>query len=223
MICQPILAFLHTSPVHIPTFENLTQAQAPHTPTLHRVEENLLAQARAEGITPALETQVQRVLLELVAQGATVIVCTCSTLGASAETAQVGCPVLRVDRAMAQKALLLGEEILIVAALASTLEPTRNLFLEVANSTDQKTEQNAEQKVELLELWCQNAWTKFEAGDKIGYLQEIAQEITRGVIQHPRVDVVVLAQASMIGAEKYCPEVQIPILSSPLLGVQAAL
>ncbi len=210
-----ILAFLHTSPVHIPTFENLTQSQAPHTPTLHCVEENLLAQARAEGITPALEGKVKQVLLELVAQGAKVIVCTCSTLGAIAETADVGCVVLRVDRAMAQKALELGDKILLVAALESTLEPTRNLFLEVA--------EQVHQKVELLELWCKNAWVKFEAGDKAGYLQEIAQEITRALAQHPRVKVIVLAQASMMGAEKYCPEVQIPILSSPLLGVQAAL
>ncbi len=210
-----ILAFLHTSAVHIPTFENLTQAQVPHTQTLHRVEELLLAQARAEGITPALEAQVQQVLLELVAQGAKVIVCTCSTLGAIAETADVGCVVLRVDRAMAQKALELGDKILLVAALESTLEPTRTLFLEVI--------QKADQKVELLELCCKNAWAKFEAGDKMGYVQEIAQEITRALIQYPRVDVVVLAQASMMGAEKYCLEVQIPILSSPFLGVQAAL
>jgi hypothetical protein len=211
-----ILAFLHTSPVHIPTFENLTQSQAPHTPTLHRVEEVLLAQARAEGITPALEGKVHQVLLELVAQGAKAIVCTCSTLGAIAETAQVGCTVLRVDRAMAQKALELGDKILLVAALESTLEPTRNLFLEIA--------EQAHQKVELLELCCKNAWVKFEAGDKVGYVQEIAQEITRVVgANSARVDVLVLAQASMMGAEKYCPEVQIPILSSPFLGVQAAL
>jgi hypothetical protein len=155
-----ILAFLHTSPIHIPTFENITQSQAPHTPTLHRVEEALLAQARAEGITPALEGKVHQVLLELVAQGAKVIVCTCSTLGGIAETAQVGCTVLRVDRAMAQKALELGDTILLVAALESTLEPTRNLFIEVA--------EQAHQKVELLELCCKNAWVKFEAGNKIG-------------------------------------------------------
>jgi hypothetical protein len=215
-----ILAFLHTSPVHIPTFEGLTQGQAPHTPTLHRVEEDLLAQARAEGITPALEAKVKQVLLELVAQGAKVIVCTCSTLGAIAETADVGCVVLRVDRAMAQKALELGNTILLVAALESTLEPTRKLFLEVANGADQK--------VELLELWCQNAWAKFEAGDKVGYLREIAQEITQEITRvvganSARVGVIVLAQASMAGAEIYCPEIQIPILSSPFLGVQAAL
>ena len=59
-----------------------------------------------------------------------------------------------------------------------------------------------------------------QIGDNAGYLQKIAEVIR---MMEPKSDVVVLAQASMAGAAELLPDIQVPILSSPKLGVEKAL
>ncbi len=63
-----------------------------------------------------------------------VVVCTCSTIGGSAEQTRLphGQSVLRVDRAMAERAVEIGSRIVVAAALESTLAPTTELIQDVA-------------------------------------------------------------------------------------------
>ena len=130
------LGFLHTSPVHVATFARLADELCPEIPLAHVVDEDLLADARREGITPQLARRIEAILDALVQEGAAVVVCTCSTIGGCAEEAarRRGVALVRVDRAMAQQAVALGERIAVVAALASTLAPTRQLILAEAVS-----------------------------------------------------------------------------------------
>ena len=58
------------------------------------------------------------------------------------------------------------------------------------------------------------------AGDSAGYHAAIAAALAG---QRGRGDVIVLAQASMAGAAELCADLGVPILSSPRLGVEAAL
>jgi hypothetical protein len=208
------LTFLHTSPVHIATFDQLLAAQEISIPVKHIVDESLLEDARTLGITPSLYNRIATTIDQAFASDAAVVVCTCSTIGGSAEQAQTSNaqPVLRVDRAMAEQAILLGERITIAAALTSTLSPTRHLLEQVAHA--------AGKAVTLNELWCSGAWAYFEQGDMATYWQNIARELERIAKDS---DVIVLAQASMAGAVNYCSDIAIPILSSPRLGLQAAI
>jgi hypothetical protein len=121
-------------------------------------------------------------------------------------------PVLRVDRAMAERAIALGPRILVAAALASTLGPTRALLLDAA--------ERAGKTVRINELLCDSAWTHFEQGDHAGYLAAIAKCLHSAA---GAVDVIVLAQASMADAAALCIDLNIPILSSPRLGLEAAI
>jgi hypothetical protein len=210
------LTFLHTSPVHIETFTKLMTELAPDIPVEHIVNESLLEEARTRGeITSALQERVQQTVLEAAEQQARVILCTCSTIGGCAESAALladQATVLRVDRPMAERAVELGPRIIIAAALSSTLDPTRELILNAA--------QKAHKEVEIVELLCESAWAKFEQGDQAGYLQDIAGQLCRAAGEG---DVIVLAQASMAKAAELCPELDIPILSSPRLGLEAAI
>jgi hypothetical protein len=142
------------------------------------------------------------------------VLCTCSTIGGCAEEIgrSAGAPVLRVDRAMAERAVELGPRILVAAALASTLEPTRALLLDAAA--------RAGKTVRIGEVLCDSAWPHFERGDHAGYFAAIA-ECLRGVASDA--DVIVLAQASMAGAAALCADLPVPILSSPRLGLEAAI
>ena len=209
------LAFLHTSPVHVATFDRLLAEIDPSVAARHIVDESLLDEARATGtITPALEQRIAAALRDASAPDGSVVLCTCSTIGGSAEAAGVGAGrvVLRVDRPMAERAVALGDRILVAAALASTLAPTRALILDAAHA--------AGKEIELRDLLCEPAWAFFERGDLAGYAQAIADELRAGARD---ADVIVLAQASMAAAAPLCADLGIPILSSPRLGLEAAL
>jgi hypothetical protein len=209
------LTFLHTSPAHIATFDRLLAEIAVGVPARHIVDESLLSEERAAGvITPDHERRIAAALHGAVESEAAVVLCTCSTIGGCAEELgrTAGSPVLRVDRAMAERAVALGPRILVVAALASTLAPTRALLLEAAA--------RANKTVQLSELLCDSAWQRFEQGDQAGYLAAIAEQLRGAAVS---ADAIVLAQASMAGAAELCADLPVPILSSPRLGLEAAL
>ena len=74
------IAFLHTAPVHVATFERLVSAAAPGLKVEHIVAEDLLADAQTAGATdPALVVRIQGAMVAAAANGASVVACTRST------------------------------------------------------------------------------------------------------------------------------------------------
>ncbi|MFF7340990.1 aspartate/glutamate racemase family protein [Streptomyces sp. NPDC008163] len=205
------LALLHTSPVHVPAFDALRDADHPGTPLRHVVREELLTTAAALG-PEAVADEVEAVVADLVAEGADAVLCTCSTIGAVAEAAGVaaGVPVLRVDRPMAAAAVRAGR-ITVLAALASTLEPTRALLTEEAAGAGLP---GADVRTVLVD----GAWDRFTAGDNDGFLDLVAASAD----EVRDADVIVLAQGSMAGAAERTTT-GIPVLSSPRPGLAAAV
>ncbi|MFE6130908.1 aspartate/glutamate racemase family protein [Streptomyces sp. NPDC056437] len=203
-----MLALLHTSPVHVPVFDSLRDADHPGVPLRHYVREELLSRAVAQG-PYAVGADVAAVLGEAVAGGARAVLCTCSTIGAVAERQAVrtGVPVLRVDRPMAAAAAA-HERIVVVAALHSTLEPTASLIREEA----------AGRRVDLRTVLAGGAWEHFLTGDRERYLDRVAAEVD--AVRDA--DVVVLAQASMADAAART-RTALPVLSSPRPGLRAAV
>jgi hypothetical protein len=200
------LALLHTSPAHIPVFEALRDEAHPGLELTHLVAEELLERARVQG-PGAVSDEVRELLGGAVAAGARAVLCTCSTIGAVAERAGVGVPVVRVDRPMAAAAVAAGPRVVVIAALQSTLEPTAELIREEA----------AGRPVEVRTLLVQGAWARFEADDTDGYVRMIADaaDTVAGA------DAIVLAQASMAPA-RHLTTTTLPVRSSPAPGLTAA-
>lgn len=209
------LAFLHTAQVHVPTFERLVREIAPDLRVRHVVREDLLADARAVGVDDAgLVARVHLAMHEAASSGATVVVCTCSTIGAVAERTPTGdaFKALRIDRAMADRAVRTGPRVLIVAAVESTLEPTTALIVSAAAQAGVGTRPSV--------LLVEHAWAHFQAGDHRRYVQTLAEAIRAAV---GKADVVVLAQASMAAVTPLLANLGIDVLSSPGLGVAHAV
>lgn len=207
-----MLALLHTSPVHVPAFDALRDADHPGVALRHLVHEELLARARAEG-PGAVAEAVGDVLARAVADGATAVLCTCSTIGDIAERAApaLGVPVLRVDRPMARAAAAAGR-VVVVATVESTLGPTADLV------RDEVARQRREPGPVLSTVLVEGAWERFEAGDLDGYLDAVAAAVD--LITAPAV--VVLAQASMAAvAERVTSGVT--VLAAPRPGLAAAV
>src|SRR5471032_2628384 len=94
------IAFLHTSPVHVPTFEKLMQEVAPDLSDSHLVREDLLADAQRDGTQGAeLISRIEDAMRDAGASGAAVVVCTCSTIGGVAEAMEghAGFKAARID------------------------------------------------------------------------------------------------------------------------------
>ena len=231
---RPFLAFLHTAAVNEASFGAIVAELAPDVPVRHAVREELLVAARrAGGVDAALAARVRGEIEALVEAGARVVVCTCSTLGDAAEAAGRAlaprATVQRVDRAMAERAVALAAaarsaeasaapddaapgRILALAALASTLAPTRALLEDAAR--------RAGARVSIDLRLVPEAWDRFERGDLEGY----ADTLVRGLREAaPHADVLVLAQGSMAPAAERCGDLGVPVLASPRLGALAAL
>lgn len=208
------VVFLHTAPVHVQTFDGLLREMRPATRVRHVVREDLLAAAQRAGTTdPEVRRMVADAVRACARGGDTVVLCTCSTIGGLAESAgaKADLRVLRVDRAMAERAVDIGATIVVAAALDSTLAPTETLIIESA--------QRAGKTVHIRRLLIDGAWSLFEQGDFDGYLERLAA----GLESAPPCDVIVLAQASMAGAAALCRHLTVPVLSSPRLGLESAL
>jgi aspartate/glutamate racemase len=209
------LAFLHTSPVHVSTFDALLSELAPDIPVRHVVDESLLSEACSVGeVTPALRKRVEETLLSMEKKGATVVVCTCSTIGAVVEerNGNTSATMLRIDRPMAREAVAHGSRIVVAATLATTLVPTRELIASAARQ--------AHKQVEIIDLLCEKAWSYFEQGNQQAYLQEIAHQVEDAASLG---DVIVLAQVSMARASEFYANLPVPVLNSPRSGLLAAI
>lgn len=246
------VGLLHTSALHVPTFDRLlaatgvradssagvsapVSAAASRVVVRHVVDESLLADPGPD--------LTSRVAARLVAagHGADAVLCTCSTIGAVAESLadMVGRPVVRIDRPMARAAVRLARDVQldgadggaaggsagsrgsrgsggvigVVAAVPSTLAPTESLLREVAASSGAS--------VGLRMLPCPEAWPLFLRGDQDAYLDEIAALLRRS--DDGTVSVFVLAQASMAAAAERCADLSVPVLSSPALAAAELL
>jgi hypothetical protein len=209
------VAFLHTSPVHVETFDRLVNAADPSLHVEHIVAEPLLRDAQRVGVSDSpLIQRVHDAMTDAAARGATVVVCTCSTIGGIAERtpSRPGLLFARIDRAMADRAVRLGPRILVVTALRSTIESTSQLIHESAAAL--------RVDVQLQTLWVEGAWPHFERGDRAAYIGAVVAALRAAPRQY---DIVVLAQASMADAADALQDLGVEVLSSPRLGVQALL
>ncbi|MGA2454401.1 MAG: hypothetical protein ABSG93_12865 [Solirubrobacteraceae bacterium] len=209
-----VIGFLHTAESHVETFGALVEDVDATRGHVHAVRPDLLDQARLHGTDDqSLSDQLSAAISDLTDREASVVICTCSTLGGVAErcAAGGGVNVLRVDRPMAEIAVRSGSQIGVVAALESTLAPTRALLEEVASQ--------AGREIALVDAPCFGVWSLFERGDIAGYFRGVAEAADR---LDPTIEVVVLAQASMAPAAPLIQSGRM-VLSSPRSAVQAAV
>ena len=194
------IRFLHTSPANEKLFRQLISTSPQTSNVTHFVREDFLLRAQAGNEMPALTSEIKAFIVNEINDGAELIVCTCSTLGTIAESTAPN--VLRVDRPMAANAAK-HNRLLIVAAVESTLVPTRSLI------EDETQKAGTDPKLEI--LLVENAWQHFLDGNHTEYYNKIADAVNS---YEGDVDAILLAQASMYGATNLIRSSK-PVLNSP--------
>lgn len=208
------LALIHTSPTLTPMFSALCAVEMPNVAVFHMVDESLIKDTiragRLRGIT------IRRLLGQIASAeeaGADAVMVTCSSIGPGVALGQklFEIPVIRVDEAMAEKAVRMGTRIGVAATLRTTLEPT------IALLRDKAAECGRE--IEIVESLSCGAFDAVLAGDTQTHDQILREALIRDLND---VDLIVLAQASMARIVKELPAGALgaPVLSSPELAVR---
>lgn len=203
------LALVHTSATLVPVFQQLCKAQLPNVETFNIVDDSLVRAIGAKGsLTADIARRVAAYIASAESGGADYVLVTCSSIGPAVEAAAPFCavPVLRVDQPMADEAVASGKRIGVIATLSTTLNPTTDLVQRRADA--------AGKTIELASVLVDGAFEALMAGDGARHDVLVATAL-RDLAA--RVDVIVLAQASMARVVDSLPseDRRIPILASP--------
>ncbi len=209
------LALIHTASFLSDVFGEICSDVMPDVDTFNIVDESLIGNTITAGhLTPNTSKRAAQYIQSAEEAGADVILVTCSSLGPAVEAARpfVSVPVLRIDEPMADLAVHTGNRIGVIATLSTTLEPTIALVQARANAQKKNPE--------IISYLCEGAFQAVISGDTDTH-DSIVSNGLRELI--PKVDVIVLAQASMARVVDTLSEEEktVPILSSPRLGIEA--
>jgi Asp/Glu/hydantoin racemase len=208
------VALIHTVTSLVPVFKSLCAELVPDADIYHVVDESLLQNTIREGSLSTITTRrVLNYVISAEQGGADAVMVTCSSIGPAVDLSQsvVSIPVLRVDGPMADYAVRGAKRIGVAATLQTTLEPTATLIKEKAKAIGKS--------IDLYSKLCEGAFEAVISGNAAKH-DEIVSAGLRELMG--KVDVIVLAQASMARVADGFPEDerQVPILSSPRLAVE---
>jgi Asp/Glu/hydantoin racemase len=166
------------------------------------------------GITPEISRIVASHIMAVEDEGADAILVTCSSISPCVDYAKplVSVPVLKIDDPMTDMAVRMGNRIGVLATAPTTVKPTSELLLRKADQIGKKVTLEVELKEGALEA--------LTMGDKELHDKILLESITS---LSGRVDVIVLAQASMAHLESRVDEnMRAKVLTSPRSGVEQA-
>lgn len=206
------IAFIHTGAVVIPTMTELARVHLPGVEVQHLLDDKIVADLGRNAETSNVADRLLALGRAATDAGSSAVIFSCSSISgyASKLGQRIGVPVLRIDEAMADRAVELGSKIAVIATLPTTLRPTAALLRERADQ--------AGSQVELTEVVVEGAFQAVSSGDPARHDALVGAAITD---QAKRSDVIVLAQASMAGAAATV-SVGVEVLTSPELGIRRA-
>jgi len=210
---EETLVLVHTISPLLDVFTRLSAEILPGVRLMHILDEPLLERVkRRGGLVPHDSERVRAHALIAEQVGASIVLVTCSAISPCVDDvrAAVGIPVLKIDEAMIAEAVETGSRVGVVATNPTTLEPTRQLLQSRADVVGKRIE------TEL--VLVEHAMSALLDGDGATH-----DDLVKGAALElaQRVDVVILAQASMARVLDVIPEAgrRVPILSSPHLAL----
>ncbi len=211
------VVLIHTVEGNVKVFGDLVQEIAPGLPAEHVVDESLLGDTITAGtLTDDVRARFRERAEAARRDGADIIMLTCSSVGPSADGLgdELGVTVLRVDEAMAERAVELGPRVGVAATLPTTLGPTSDLIERAAETLGRP--------VQVTTSLAEGAFQALRSGDGARHDTLVAAALRELAAT---MDVIVLAQASMARAVSGADSIDaggrsVPILTSPRLGVE---
>ncbi len=208
------VVLVHTLPPLVAVFTRLSGDLLPGVRLLHILDEPLLERVKQRGGLAPDDTARLRTHVALAeGVGAQAVLVTCSSISPAVDGVRPGAriPVLKIDEAMVERAVASGNRVGVVATAITTLEPTRQALEVQAVALGRRAE------TEL--VFVDGALPALLGGDGATHDRLVKAAVLELA---PRVDVVVLAQASMARVLDALPEAErpVPVLSSPHMALE---
>lgn len=207
------VAVIHTSLVSTKKLKELFDDILPGVKVYNIIDDSLLAEVMENGaMTPGIIKRMRNYLISAESLGVDVILSQCSSMGEAIDKLKntVAVPILKIDQAMAEEAVFIGKRIAVVATVASTMKPSCNLVRQAALKIGKD--------VEIIEALVDGALDiLLKEGDQKQHNDMVLEKINTLI---GKCDVIVLAQGSMVVLLPFLTDIEIPILSSPELGVR---
>lgn len=216
MNTPPRVGVIHTSPATVELFGKLIGNRVPGVAIINVLDDSILPELRDNGGVLAAVEPRWRAYAKIVSErDVDVILNACSSIGEFCSRVQpeIRQPIVRVDGGMARAAVSRGSSITVVATLATTLRPTRDLIRETARDVGHSGR--------LESVLVEGAYPALVAGDQSRHDDLVAAALEKAVQTS---DVVVLAQASMARIlPRLAERLQAKVLASPSFAVDDVL
>lgn len=209
------IVMIHTSPVSLNDLKELVKKEMPEVELVNIIDDSLLEEVKGNGgLTPAIISRMMSYVQTAVTLKPDLIFNQCSSVGEAFDIAKkcTSIPTLKIDEAMAEKAVSLGTKIGVIATVASTMKPSCNLVKTKAKAVNKEVEVK-----EYLVNGALDILMKEKNVEKHNEL--VLNEIEKASAE---CDVVVLAQGSMTSILPYLKDTGKPVLTSPALAIQRA-
>lgn len=209
------IVMIHTSPVSLNDLKALVKEKMPDVELVNMIDDSLLEEVKSNGgITPFIISRMMTYVQTANQMKPDLIFNQCSSVGEAFDIAKKGTsvPTLKIDEAMAEKAVSLGTKIAVIATVASTMKPSCNLVRTKAKE--------AGKEVEVKEYLVNGALDILMKENNVEkHNQLVLQEIEKA---QKECDVIVLAQGSMTAILPYLKDTVKPVLTSPELAIERA-
>lgn len=206
------IGVIHTTKATVDSLTSLIKSKIQDVEVYNILDDSILRDMVDERDTGLVRWRWMEYAKIFEKMGMDIILSACSTVGEFTEEAdrELVVPVLRIDEAMAEKAVIQGEKICVLATLNSTLEPTVNLIKRKAAKVGKTVCVNG--------VLVEGAYDALMSQEKERHDRKIAEAVEAFVGE---AEVIVLAQASMASAVTAVEGMdQNQILTSPELGVE---
>ena len=210
------IALIHTTPVTVDSLKDLIKEREPELEIINIVDDSILLELINNNADLSLvDDRVRYYIKTAVEQDADLVMSACSSIGKifEEENQKYEIPIMRIDSAMAEKAVKNAVKIGVAATLETTLKPSTELIKKKAAALNKD--------IEIKTVLADSAYQKLMAGDQEAHDQLLAEKLKDLASE---VEIVVLAQASMARAVKVLPDnLQHKFLTSPQTGIEKAL
>jgi Asp/Glu/hydantoin racemase len=203
------LVLVHTIKPLVSVFDQLCAELLPKIKVWHILDEPMLEKIRLRGSLASQDAdRLFSHVTEAIQVGTDAILVTCSTISPLVDQVQqkVDIPVVKIDEAMIAEAVQSGTHLGVIATNQTTLQPTQELLISEAQKTGKQITTELVLVDNALEYLL------------LGRGEQHDELVINAVLKlSQRVDVVILAQASMARALTSIPEKMrvVPVLSSP--------
>lgn len=207
------IAIIQTSAVSSAELKALCDELLPDVTVYQIIDDSLIKEVNANGgPTIGVKRRMYNYYQQAESLGVDAILNQCSSVGEVADAIKpfLSIPVVKVDEAMAEKAVSLGGKIAVVATVPTTVGPSVRLIEQKAREAGREIEIETHLVKDAMMILI-------EQGDVETHNKMVLSEVEAAA---ENCDVVVLAQGSMTVLLPLLGHIQKPVLTSPRLGIQ---